>query len=578
VAGALHSSGKRAYAVQKPRFVVACVAILPVALLTAVTLTTPATASGPGGWDHLGDAGTPGSDSLNGKVSALNDQVSGRLLVGGDFTDAGGNPNADRIAAWNGSAWSALSSASSQIGNGEVDAIAASGGVIYAGGTFQNAGGHTNADFLARWDGVSWAPFCAGTGLTGNVTSLQIVGPTLYVGGSFQNGAGIASADYLLACDLATGAPSSTIADPLPPFSGSVYALAADANGVLYAGGGFTNLEGIPAADNVAYLAGGVWHAMGDGSSGGCLCAVSTFVRSLTATGTDVYVGSDALNIAGIPQADHIARWNGSSWSALGANTAGTDGWFPTSASLNGLTTFLGSYLFATGSFLDANGDPRADNVAFFDGTAWHPVGSDGAGNAPWSGTGLALALFNHLAVPYSRQLYAGGNFTSAGGDPQAHSVASFHMYFVVPFPVPTPTPDAAAPVVRAVDLSVNSFRAARSGPAFAAVRVGTVVRFSLSEKASVKFTVQRPTAGRKVGGNCVKPTAGNRARPSCTRWVAVPGSVTKAGKKGANAMTFRGRMGGKTLKPGAYRLRMQATDTAKNASAYKQLRFTIVR
>jgi hypothetical protein len=57
-----------------------------------------------------------------------------------------------------------------------------------------------------------------------------------------------------------------------------------------------------------------------------------------------------------------------------------------------------------------------------------------------------------------------------------------------------------------------------------------------------------------------------------------VPGSVTKAGKKGANAMTFRGRMGGKTLKPGAYRLRMQATDTAKNASAYKQLGFTIVR
>ena len=42
--------------------------------------------------------------------------------------------------------------------------------------------------------------------------------------------------------------------------------------------------------------------------------------------------------------------------------------------------------------------------------------------------------------------------------------------------------------------------------------------------------------------------------------------------------MTFRGRMGGKTLKPGAYRLRMRATDAAKNVSAYKTLRFTIVR
>ena len=41
---------------------------------------------------------------------------------------------------------------------------------------------------------------------------------------------------------------------------------------------------------------------------------------------------------------------------------------------------------------------------------------------------------------------------------------------------------------------------------------------------------------------------------------------------------TFRGRMGGKSLKPGAYRLSMRATDAANNVSAYKLLRFTIVR
>ena len=74
------------------------------------------------------------------------------------------------------------------------------------------------------------------------------------------------SADYLLACDLASGAPSSTVSDPAHPFSGSVYALAADSNGTLYAGGGFINLENIAAADNVAYLpSGGTWQPMGAG-------------------------------------------------------------------------------------------------------------------------------------------------------------------------------------------------------------------------------------------------------------------------------------------------------------------------
>ena len=61
--------------------------------------------------------------------------------------------------------------------------------------------------------------------------------------------------------------------------------------------------------------------------------AVDTFVRSLTANGTNVYVGTDAVNIAGIAQADHVAKWNGSAWSAMGSNTAGADGWFPASAS-----------------------------------------------------------------------------------------------------------------------------------------------------------------------------------------------------------------------------------------------------
>lgn len=108
-----------------------------------------------------------------------------------------------------------------------VSAIAYHAGNVYVGGTFTNAGGNPDADFLAVWDGTNWAPFCNAAippAFGGNVLALQIIGSTLWVGGSFQDGAGIASADYLLACDLNTGASTS-------PFtvdghgSGAMYAL-----------------------------------------------------------------------------------------------------------------------------------------------------------------------------------------------------------------------------------------------------------------------------------------------------------------------------------------------------------------
>ena len=381
----------------------------------------------------------PGSDSLDLVASAL-EVTPGALYVGGGFTDAGGIAAADRIAKWNGSSWSAVSNSMSEIpSNGSVAAIAVSGGKVYAGGNFRDAGGDTRADFLAVWDGTSWEPFCdtidpSQPAFDGNVTSLQIIGPTLYVGGEFHDGGGIESADSLLACQLADGASDTTIAGSARPFSGSVYALAADSNGTLYAGGTFTDLEDFDAADNVAALpSGGTWQPMGDGDVG----AVTAIVRGLTAVGTDVYVGSDGNNIAGIAQADHVAKWDGAEWSALGADTAGANGWFPASASIYALTG-TGANLFVAGQFLNANGDARADNVAFFDGTSWHPVGSDGAGNGPWSGTGLALAIVD-------RQLYAAGSFTSAGGDPQAHSVASFSLTQIIAFPTPTVTAGPSA-------------------------------------------------------------------------------------------------------------------------------------
>jgi hypothetical protein len=388
-------------------------------IIGATFIVAPdAGAVGPGGWSHVGVGATSSMPSLDGHVYALNSQNPGVLYAGGDFTTAGGNPKAKRIARWNGSTWSALGN--TPLTNGAVFAIAYKNGKVYAGGTFLNAGGHSDADFLAVWDGTSWAPFCNSTNsdptFGGSVDALQIIGNTLYVGGSYQDGAGIDAADYLLACDLTTGASSATV-DNDGDFEGAVYALAADRNGTLYAGGQFINLDQIEAADHVAAFDGTSWHAMGTGPDNH---AVDDYVRGLTAKGTDVYIGTDSLNVAGIARADHVARWDGTAWHAMGANTAGTNGWFPATTFINALTTY-GSLVVASGSFQNANGHAAADEIAYFDGSNWRPIGSDGAGNGPLPGAESALSVVNGL-------LYAAGNFTSAGGDGLARSVASYSL------------------------------------------------------------------------------------------------------------------------------------------------------
>jgi hypothetical protein len=91
--------------------------------------------------------------------SGLNSSVTAIALSGGDiyagglFTDAGGNPSADKIARWDVSSRSALGGGLSSF----VNVITASGANLYVGGNFLNAGGDADADYTVRWDGSSWS-------------------------------------------------------------------------------------------------------------------------------------------------------------------------------------------------------------------------------------------------------------------------------------------------------------------------------------------------------------------------------------------------------------------------------------
>jgi hypothetical protein len=122
---------------------------------------------------------------MNKVVDAL--AVSGgTLFAGGNFTTAGGS-TATNIAQWNGSSWSPLGSGL----NSDVLALAVSGGTLYAGGYFTTAGGSAAND-IAQWNGSSWS--LLGSGMNGAVSALAVSGSTLYAGGAFTTAGGKVSA------------------------------------------------------------------------------------------------------------------------------------------------------------------------------------------------------------------------------------------------------------------------------------------------------------------------------------------------------------------------------------------------
>ncbi|MCC5866160.1 MAG: Ig-like domain repeat protein, partial [Wenzhouxiangella sp.] len=128
-----------------------------------------------------------GGNGVGGTVNAL--AVSGsELYVGGNFTMAniGAPITANRIARWNGSAWSALGSGGGNGVGGTVNALAVSGNKLYLGGHFTHAniGAPITANRIARWDGSTWSAL--GTGAQAPVFALALTNSeTLYVGGEF---------------------------------------------------------------------------------------------------------------------------------------------------------------------------------------------------------------------------------------------------------------------------------------------------------------------------------------------------------------------------------------------------------
>ena len=89
----------------------------------------------------------------------------------------------------------------------------------------------------------------------------------------------------------------------------------------------------------------------------------------------------------------------------------------PPASTVNSIAVF-GSKVYVGGQFLNANGDPLADNLVVFDGKAWGPV-ANGGSNGPINAPVFAFAEFGG-------KLHVGGNFTGADGNRAASFLATY--------------------------------------------------------------------------------------------------------------------------------------------------------
>ncbi len=163
-------------------------------------------------------------------------------------------------------------------------------------------------------------------------------------------------------------------------------------NDNLIVAGVFDIANGQTASD-IAMWNGNSWAPLGAGIKG---AYPPNSVNSLAVYHNELYIGGVFDTVGGIA-AKNIAKWNGTSWSAVAAGVGGNYSSVISMATYNGL-------LYVAGYFDTAGGIP-VHNIAMWNDTLWSDVGG-----------GLhSLYSYVECLTPFSGKLFAGGQFDSAG-------------------------------------------------------------------------------------------------------------------------------------------------------------------
>lgn len=371
---------------------------------------------------------------VGGGVNALA-VMNGNIWIGGDFLRSGDATQVlNMLAVWDGASINAVGT-DPKIGitdaMGTVLSLHASGDSMYIGGMFSNIEG-VQVDGIAKWRNGKIYPVSGG--LYGTVNSIVyggshgtlVGGVFLEAGGQPCNGlASLLSGDVWTlneATPAATGGYLETdvtavVTNDRYVFVGGYFTTIATKpmqhiamwdkvnrvwlplgkglnQGVramylqdnkLYVGGGF-NFAGDTVANHVAYydLSTGIWHSMGNGSV--------RFVEAFAGDGTNIYASS-IFDLLSLGYREEIAKWDGSSWTAI-------------EGEINGRVyslCYVGSTLFV-GGYFNAINSTKIANIATYDGNSWSQVGG-GTSSSVW------------CMLPVGNDLYVSGYFAVAGSD-----------------------------------------------------------------------------------------------------------------------------------------------------------------
>ena len=276
-------------------------------------------------WSALISPG--GINGLNHLPYAIAIDGNDNVYIGGTFTKLGdGTTTANKIVKWDGTDWSALLSPSGI--NGFIGSVFAltidDNNNVYAGGAFTNfSDGITPANRMAKWDGTNWSALTSSNSINGvgsEVWALAIDGnDNIYAGGIFTTlGDGTTTVNYIAKWD-GTDWSALISSSGSNGLNSAVTAIAVDGSNNVYVGGGFNALgDGTTTANKVAKWDGTDWSAL---ISSGGINGIGNIGNSIVIDGNnDVYIGGNFTTLGdGTTTANRIVKWNGTDWSNLGS-------------------------------------------------------------------------------------------------------------------------------------------------------------------------------------------------------------------------------------------------------------------
>ncbi|HZV72221.1 MAG TPA: hypothetical protein VFF79_00745 [Conexibacter sp.] len=313
---------------------------------------------------------------------------------------------------------------------------------------------------------------------------------------------------------------------------------------------------------------GNLWTASADNALRITTAGVATPFRVTGMTAHDIARGGDG-NL-------YVADGSGR---VVGLTTAGATTFYPTGGNLQGVAAGPGTQIAYTnpvntpeqiGRITPGTLTPMTTDVPNVDPTGI-VLGGDGAywianfgGNtlSRFTTGGQLTSLSGLSAASGPRYITTGPGNTLWVGLETAQRVA--RITGVTAPTTPPTTPPASPPANDTTPPTLTAL----SLPKRLHPGQHATIQVTLSEPAKLTLRFARVLPGRRAkSGRCVAPTRRLRHAARCTRVVAV-GTLTRANVAGGVAkLSWDGRLGGRRLVVGSYRLTISATDLAGNPS-----------